>query len=273
MEQRSGQRKMQLRARKRRIRRMVIFVYRCVWVGTFSVAILLVWMWYQNLEMGDAEQLDKRYLEQLEEEEYPESLLALLEKNPETKDFVLHYPENKNRDTEIELSGEVTKGTIPLFLQWDERWGYETYGNDFLAVTGCGPTCLSMVRCGLSGDTDWNPLEVARMAEKKGYYVEGAGSSWELMTEGAEALGLTVYSVRFDADHIISALENGNPIICAMRPGDFTTTGHFIVLSGVDEDGSVIVRDPNSRMNSETSWDVEDLMHQIKNLWGYGYRE
>ena len=36
-------------------------------------------------------------------------------------------------------------GSVPLFLQWDERWGYRSYGGDFLAVTGCGPTALSMV--------------------------------------------------------------------------------------------------------------------------------
>lgn len=270
MEKRANQRRMKQRERKRHIRRMVIFIYRCVWIGAFAIAILLVWQWYQSF------QSEREYcvrLESLAEAEYPESLLALLENNPETVEFVLNYPENKGKNVDIDLSGEVTQGIIPLFLQWDERWGYGMYGNDFLAVTGCGPTCLSMVRCGLSGDTKWNPLKVAEMAQKQGYYVDGAGSSWELMTSGAEELGLTVYSVRFEADDIISALESGTPIICAMRPGDFTTTGHFIVLSGVDEDGRVIVRDPNSLKKSETSWEIADLMPQIKNLWGYTYRE
>ncbi|MCD8152609.1 MAG: C39 family peptidase [Clostridiales bacterium] len=36
-----------------------------------------------------------------------------------------------------------------------------------------------------------------------------------------------------------------------MGPGDFTTGGHFIVLTGIDSDGNVIVNDPNSRINSE----------------------
>ena len=242
-------------------------------IGIFALAILLVGKWYQSFQKGDTGQRNAITVEQLAEEEYPESLIALWEKNPEAQNFVLNYPKNKDKDVEIDLAGEVTKGTIPLFLQWDERWGYETYGNDFLAVTGCGPTCLSMVRCGLSGETEWNPLTVAQMAEKQGYYVEGAGSSWELMSDGAEQLGLTVYSVIFVAEHIISALESGNPIICAMLPGDFTTTGHFIVLAGVDEGGKVIVRDPNSRINSETSWEVKDLIPQIKNLWGYGYQD
>ncbi|MCM1119963.1 MAG: C39 family peptidase [bacterium] len=203
--------------------------------------------------------------------EYPESLLELLELNPEAEAFVRGYFQNKDKHPEIDLSEEVQQGTIPLFLQWDERWGYETYGSDFLAVTGCGPTCLSMVRCGLSGETDWNPLRTAEFAQREGYYVKGVGTAWDLMTYGAMELGLTTEQVMYDADHILAWLQGGNPIICAMRPGDFTTTGHFIVLSGVDEEGRVIVRDPNSRKNSDKTWGVEELMPQIKNLWGYQY--
>ncbi|MDE7223917.1 MAG: C39 family peptidase [Acetatifactor sp.] len=205
------------------------------------------------------------------EAEYPESLKELLELNPETESFVLGYFQNKDKHPEINLSGEVVQGTIPLFLQWDERWGYETYGSDFLAITGCGPTCLSMVRCGLSGETKWDPLRMAQFAEQEGYYVKGAGTAWDLMTYGAEELDLTVEEIVFDADHILAQLRSGSPIICVMRPGDFTTTGHFIVLTGVDEYGKITVCDPNSKINSEKAWDVETLIPQIKNLWGYRY--
>jgi len=208
----------------------------------------------------------------LSEENYPESLIELMENNPEAKEFVLGYFENKDKQWEIDLTDEVDQGDIPLFLQWDMRWGYETYGSDFLAVTGCGPTCLSMVVCGLGGDTKWNPLAVAQMAEKEGYYVPGAGSSWELMTEGAAKLGLDGEEVIFDEAHILEELECGNPIICIMRAGDFTSSGHFIVLTGVDENGEITVCDPNSMINSEKSWDLKKLMPQIKNLWSYEYK-
>ena len=203
--------------------------------------------------------------------EYPDSLLELLELNPEAEQFVRDYFQNKDKHPEIDLSEEVEQGIIPLFLQWDERWGYETYGSDMIAITGCGPTCLSMVWCGLSGETQWDPLTMAQYAEREGFYVKGAGTAWDLMTTGAEDLGLTIQNIIFDADHILAWLSGGNPIICAMRPGDFTTTGHFIVLSGVDEYGRVKVCDPNSRNNSEKTWDVEDLIPQIKNLWAYRY--
>lgn len=247
------------------LRRLVIWGCRCGMAALLAAVLITAVRCCRGIAEPDTQRLA--------DEKYPESLAELLEKNPETEQFVKNYWENKDKKPVIDLSGEVTQGEIPLLLQWDERWGYETYGSDFLAVTGCGPTCLSMVSCGLSGDTRWNPLEVARMAEKEGYYVPGAGSSWDLMTEGAAQLGLLVNNVIYDREHILKTLREGTPIICIMRPGDFTTSGHFIVLTGADENGMVTVRDPNSRGNSEKNWDVEVLLPQIKNLWGYEYGE
>lgn len=257
---RERERRKRLRKRRQRVRLIGRLTLCCL---TVALAVL-TFIVYRNLENGETAPVKLQA-----SGEYPESLLELLEKNPEAEQFVLDYPTHKDRHQEIDLTGEVTKGTIPLFLQWDERWGYETYGDDFLAVTGCGPACLSMVWCGLTGETRWNPYETAKWAQEQGFYVDGSGSSWNLMTDGARELGLSSDSVIFDGDHIVSTLRNGSPIICAMRPGDFTTTGHFIVLSGVDEEGKVIVRDPNSRSNSEKTWDVEKLIPQIKNLWDF----
>ncbi len=267
---------------RRRHRRRVRRVCRLCVIGVAAGIAFAGLFWYDKLERWVyAESFDSRNnignvesaTAKPQQEEYPDSLLTLMEMNPETQDFVQNYFQNRDMHPEIDLSEEVKQGTIPLFLQWDTRWGYETYGSDFMAITGCGPTCLSMVRCGLSGETEWNPLAVARYAQQEGYYVRGSGTAWDLMTLGAEDLGLTVDSVVFDAEHILAQLRNGSPIICAMRPGDFTTTGHFIVLSGVDEDGRVTVCDPNSRGNSEKSWEVEQLLPQIKNLWAYRWYE
>lgn len=267
----------QKRIRKmRRRRRMILLQRRCMVLG---MVVLLIWVsvqCYQGIhtvggesDLWSASSKAKSKILEEDGREYPPSLLELLEKNPETEEFVMHYHENKDKQWEIDLSGEITKGTIPLFLQWDERWGYETYGSDFMALTGCGPTCLSMVYCGLSGESRWNPLAVAAMAQEEGFYVAGAGSAWDLMREGAEKLGLAVREIVYDETHILAALEEHIPIICVMGPGDFTTSGHFIVLTGVDEEGGVRLCDPNSKINSEKVWDIKQIIPQIKNLWGY----
>lgn len=201
----------------------------------------------------------------------PDSLLALLEKNPETRDFVMGYPGHKDKNETLTFSEEIVQGEIPLFLQWDERWGYQTYGNDFLALTGCGPTCLSMVRCGLSGNGIWDPYQVAVLAESEGYYVPGAGSSWDLMTDGAALLGLKATQVPFNREQILTLLRERTPIICVMGPGDFTDNGHFIVLTGVTEEGKITLNDPNSRIRSSQEWELSDLLKQMKNLWAYSY--
>ena len=254
------------KSRRRRNRRKARIRFLASMLGTLLGAVLLVLVAYTALNLFF--DFGKVNAQKLREQGYPESLIALVERNPETKDFVLDYPKYKGLE-EIDISKEVTKGEIPHFLQWDERWGYETYGSDFLAVTGCGPTSLSMVVCGLTGDTKWNPYEVAKMAEDNGYYVDGSGSSWELMSSGAEKLGLTVSSVIFDAEHIRATLEAGQPIICVMGPGDFTAAGHFLVLTGVDKNGDIILQDPNSVERTKQHWDVQKLMNQMKNLWAY----
>lgn len=269
------------RRRRRRVERAYCI---CMIVATLAVVMgtgFISLLCYQGAEgpvmagqaggLGNREADRQDGIPREEDLKYPDSLLTLMEMNPEAEEFVLEYFQNKDLHPEIDLSGEVERGSIPLFLQWDKRCGYENYGSDFLAVTGCGPTCLSMVWCGLTGETQWDPLAVAGYAEREGYYVKGAGTAWDLMSMGAEELGLTVDSVVFDGQHILERLQAGEPIICAMRPGDFTTTGHFIVLSGLDGDGRVQVCDPNSRINSEKSWDVEELLPQIKNLWAYRY--
>lgn len=258
------------RRRNQRRRRRARFRFLAAMMGTLLGAALLILVAYGAVNLLSG--FGKVNTEKLQEKGYPESLIQLVERNPETKDFVLDYPKYRGL-SEIDLTGEVTKGQIPHFLQWDERWGYETYGNDFLAVTGCGPTSLSMVVCGLTGDTTYNPYQVAKMAEENGYYVEGAGSSWELMTSGARQLGLTVSDVSFDEEHIRSTLEEGHPIICVVGPGDFTDAGHFLVLTGVDTDGKIRLNDPNSVIRTNETWELETLMAQIKNLWSYSYEK
>lgn len=205
----------------------------------------------------------------LKEEGVPQSLIDLYERNKEARQFVLDYEKNKDKHEAIDISKEVRDGEIPLFLQWDERWGYETYGDDYMAVTGCGPTALSMVYTGLTGDTSLNPYEMAKLAQNNGYYVNGSGSSWNMMLGLASQIGLDANEISLDENSIKKELSAGNPIICIMGPGDFTTSGHFIVLTGITDDGKVQVNDPNSVKNSQKTWELERIMSQMRDLWVY----
>ena len=68
------------------------------------------------------------------------------------------------------------------------------------------------------------------MQKKNGYYVEGVGSSWSMMTDVGDYFGIQGSEISLSKDSVQAELELGHPIICAMRPGDFTTTGHFYCL-------------------------------------------
>ena len=220
---------------------------------------------YQYGAPSEAAMLVHAYAEQMDIPygTYPKDLIALLETNPETEEFVLQYPQ---RPTERAATPVFDRETVPLFLQWDRNWGYEKYGSSYLAVTGCGPTCLAMVGYYLTGDINMTPHQIAKFAQRNGYYEKGYGSSWTLISEGSSKLGLTATELPLVKSRIVKALDAGSPVILAMGPGEFTTSGHYIVLTGVEE-GGFTVNDPNSRERSSQLWTYEQLEGQIRNIW------
>ena len=197
--------------------------------------------------------------------DYPASMIELLERNPETEEFVLQYPFRNSQELEI-FEYDLQEG-VPLMMQWDKRWGYLPYGSDVVGITGCGPVCLAMAGYYVTdGDAEFHPANIIEFAEKNGYYSNGNGSSWTLISEGGVKLGLDVTEIPLVKKRIIDNLAVDNPIICSMRAGDFTTSGHYIVMVGA-EDGMIRVNDPNSYANSEKLWSYEQLEPQIRNLW------
>lgn len=198
---------------------------------------------------------------------YPEVLLAALANNPEMLDYVKGYPD-RDESAVGELTKSEKKDAHPLFLQWDARWGYAPYGGSMIGISGCGPTCLTMVVHILNQASELTPVQAASRAEADGYYVEGTGTSWELMTAGASEYGITGTELPLDEGRMKQVLDAGHPIICAMGPGDFTTAGHFIVIYDYGKKGFRI-NDPNSSIRSSKAWTYEDLKGQIKNLWYY----
>ena len=202
-----------------------------------------------------------------ERSKYPEELLAALAANQEMTDFVKGYLASDGTVTGG-ISEEEKGQSFPLFLQWDKRWGYSPYGRSSICISGCWPTCPSMVIFSLTRDDDATPDALARFGMDNGYYMEGQGTLWSYMTEGAAHYGITAREIGLDEAAMKQYLDRGCPIICAMRPGDFTTTGHFIVIYDYDENG-FMVNDPNSLARSGRQWDFETIRYQINNLWGY----
>lgn len=164
--------------------------------------------------------------------------------------------------------GGWRQGEVPYLYQTDPQWSEEPYAGGNMRENGCGPTCLSMAYVALTGNTNLDPTAMARLSEEQGHTVDGM-TAWILMSDGAASIGLNSREISASADAVRAELEAGHPVICSVRPGDFTTTGHFIVLAGLAENGQVAVRDPNSAQNSTHPWDLERILAQCANLWAF----
>lgn len=185
-------------------------------------------------------------------------------------------PEAGDSLQDVSSQGDMTstpmaqwaRGAMPYLYQKDPAWRDLPYAGGTVGDNGCGPTCMSMVYVYLTGGTDYGPAEMCAFSEEGGYTYDGM-TTWTFMTEGASSLGLYAEELPASAGVLEETLAAGVPVICSMGPGDFTKEGHFIVLSGLDETGRVLVHDPNSPERSAVSWDVQTVLGQCLNLWAY----
>lgn len=160
------------------------------------------------------------------------------------------------------------QGETPHLYQIDPVWSEQPYAGDTVRTNGCGPTSLAMVYARLTGKTDLDPARMAAFADSYNFAPTGA-TEWAFMTVGASMLGLGSYTLPVTRDSITQALESGQPVICSVVPGDFTTTGHYIVLDNIDERGMVQVFDPNSALNSARRWGIQRIIEQTANCWTF----
>lgn len=202
---------------------------------------------------------------------YPAEIQELYFRNKESSDFVFSYFEEKDKEHVIDLSEYKDSGTMPLFIQWDKRWGYLDYGGECAAVSACGPMCISMIGYHFTKNEEvFAPDKVIAFALDEGYKVAGVGTSWSFMTEGAKKLGLEAEVLSFSEQNMINSLKEGKYLVMSMSPGHFTDTGHFIVVRGY-EDGKFVVNDPDSYIRSERTWAFNEFSDQVKNIWVIGY--
>lgn len=134
--------------------------------------------------------------------------------------------------------------SVPQYTR--SKGGYAT-----IASHGCGPTSVAIVASSLTGETH-GPVETTQKVCKAGGCTNG-GSSMGALKTVSESYGLKTYYT--SGQGVIDALGKPNTLVIAlMGPGTFTSGGHYIVLTGVREDGFVSVADPASRTRTNTKW-------------------
>lgn len=148
---------------------------------------------------------------------------------------VMTQPETHPAETEA-LKQEVTEyDTVPLYFQTD--YPNIKFGNGTIATSGCSMTCLAMVATYLT-DQEYMPDELV-------YHFGSFGkTNIERLEHGNEQMGLP--NVRTEnVQEVLQALRDGKVVIAMMDDESiFTTEQHFIVLTGMTEDGKILVNDP-----------------------------
>lgn len=199
---------------------------------------------------------------------YSDDMLEHLANNPEMAAYVLGSLESDGSVTggftEAELEAEY-----PLLLQFDPRWGYFEYGGKEMGISGCGPTCLSMMLLALTDVKTVTPDKIVTYSLENGHYVEGVGTAWKLLDEFPVLYGLTVEHPTLKEESIKAALDEGKVLICSVKKGVFTANGHFIMIYGYDETGFK-VNDPMCVARSNQTWTFAEFGKQLKRVWAYG---
>lgn len=160
--------------------------------------------------------------------------------------------------------------SVPLYYQYQSPWGSRPYGNGTIAKNGCAPACIAMVFSYEKGSYI-TPSDIVAYTGNN-YYVNGSGSSWNIFEACASEWGIDCVYIGKSVEAIVQALTSGKPVILSMGPGTFTQSGHFIVLTGINEAGMVTVNDPNdnSRKNhAGREFSISQILSEAKGGWSF----
>ena len=168
---------------------------------------------------------------------------------------------------DIRFSDGATQ--VVYYNQLDKRYASKPYGTDDIGTYGCGPTCMAMVVSALTNETV-DPVEMAHWAYENGYWCSKSGSYHSLIPGAAKAWGLLVQGCgKTEGQRIVDALSQGKLVVAIMLKGHFTSSGHFIVLRGV-ENGKILVADPASYTRSQQTWDLSIILNEASGRAGAG---
>jgi len=169
-------------------------------------------------------------------------------------DFVTKFPtivtetakKNERPSASLALQKRKEYVSIPLYFQTD--YPEILYGSGTVETSGCSITSIAMIATYLTG-YEYLPDELA-------YYFGGRALNNIARLEcAAEALNLP-YEKPENWHYLLAELKAGKcAIVLVGVPSAFTASQHFIVLTGMTEDGKILVNDPYAP-NYE-KWDLK----------------
>ena len=134
-------------------------------------------------------------------------------------------------------------------------------------TSGCGATCVAMAIRFKNGNYDVTPESIFEWAYKTGYY-KGDGLSHLSLSRALTLNGVKSRWTKSTTE-VIACLKAGRPVIAHMGPGLFADNGHYILLRGIDENGLILVNDPNSRELTGQAFPIDFIKSQLKVYDGF----
>lgn len=166
-----------------------------------------------------------------------------------------------------------------LYLQTDSRWGHLDYSakgeSTTIGASGCGPTAMAMVLATWA-DKQVTPATECAWALRHGYKAPHQGTYYGYFDAAAKRYGLaclrlnwsTLYGNSRSACHAQAqdAVARGDLVIACMGPGNWTRSGHYVVLWDVQGD-TACINDPASTKDSRTKGSWALFKTQVKYYW------
>ena len=170
----------------------------------------------------------------------------------------VYYEQFQGTFTPADEESESGYAEVPKLYQGN--YAHITFSKGgTVADYGCGFVCTAMVLSYLTG----SEVTVEEVVDWGGdTYFNGSGADGPLFAAAAAEwdVGDVQTATKNDKDEVRDALRNGSPIIAYMAPGIFTDTGHFIVLTGIDENDKVSINDPGDASKEKTTWDLDVIL-------------
>ena len=170
----------------------------------------------------------------------------------------VYYEQFQGTFTPADQESESGYAEVPKLYQGN--YSHITFSKGgTVAQYGCGFVCTAMVLSYLTG----SEVTVEELVEwGQDEYYNGQGANGTLFAAAAEEwdVGEVQTATKDNKDEIRDALRNGSPIIAYMGPGIFTSGGHFIVLTGIDENDKVSINDPGDANKEKTTWDLDVIL-------------
>lgn len=168
------------------------------------------------------------------------------------------------------ISYETVSGCVKevvYFNQGEEPWKSMKYGSSTIGSAGCGPTAMAIVISTLTGETV-TPKMTADYSIEHGEYVSGQGTSHSFPTNAALYWGLTVKRVgKNRMSEVVQSLKQGNLVVVICAPNTISgSSGHYIVLTGVNAQGYITIADPGSRSRTGKVYSVDTIQSYGRDL-------